>query len=436
MKKINKLIILGMLALGVTGGAVVNQSVNAKASTSVTIDGKMSDWDSANLTEGYNGYTALASQGKYVDVYVKMKNGQVPGYGDYNFKIDGKTYYVWSSNIPSSVSSGSVKSFTLTGGKWNDGTQYGTVGTGYVTNDGHHNYAEFQVDLTKLGLTSTASGKKITMANPNIGSDSATTTAGTITDSTSTSSASSSSAASSSSTASSSTSSSTATSSTSTTSSSAAVSSNGVVSDKSDSASKASSTTNNDANNDNDNLNITIDGKFNDWKNVSLTEGYNGYTAMVSDGKYVYVYVKMKYGQVPGYGDYNFDISGQNYYVWSGDMPSSQADGAVKAVSFTGGKWNEGSQYGTVGNGYVAQDGSHSVAEFKVDLSKFNLSTMTGQTITMYNPNIGDKKVTVAGGSTGPYLISGVGVVIVAWGYFKLRKRHQLKPTDTPKIQK
>nr|WP_253954742.1 MULTISPECIES: Firmicu-CTERM sorting domain-containing protein [Lactiplantibacillus] len=54
----------------------------------------------------------------------------------------------------------------------------------------------------------------------------------------------------------------------------------------------------------------------------------------------------------------------------------------------------------------------------------------------MYNLNIGDKKVTVAGGSTGPYLISGVGVVIVAWGYFKLRKRHQLKPTDTPKIQK
>lgn len=117
MKKINKLIILGMLALGVTGGAVVNQSVTAKASTSVTIDGKMSDWDSANLIEGYNGYTALASQGKYVDVYVKMKNGQVPGYGDYNFKIDGKTYYVWSSNIPSSVSSGSVKSFTLTGGQ-------------------------------------------------------------------------------------------------------------------------------------------------------------------------------------------------------------------------------------------------------------------------------------------------------------------------------
>ena len=61
---------------------------------------------------------------------------------------------------------------------------------------------------------------------------------------------------------------------------------------------------------------------------------------------------------------------------------------------------------------------------------------MTGQTITMYNPNIGNEKVTVAGGSTGPYLISGVGVVIVAWGYFKFRKRRQLEPTDLPKVKK
>lgn len=63
---------------------------------------------------------------------------------------------------------------------------------------------------------------------------------------------------------------------------------------------------------------------------MTLTEGYNGYMAMVSDGKYVYVYVKMKYGQVPGYGDYNFDIGGQKYYVWSNEMPSSQSDGRSK----------------------------------------------------------------------------------------------------------
>ena len=59
----------------------------------------------------------------------------------------------------------------------------------------------------------------------------------------------------------------------------------GVITDKSTVSSKASSTTDNNAANDNDNLNIKIDGNFNDWKNVTLTEGYNGYMAMVSDGK-------------------------------------------------------------------------------------------------------------------------------------------------------
>lgn len=429
MKKINKLMILGMLVLGVTGATMINPEMTtaAHASANITIDGKMNDWKDATLTEGYNDYTALASAGQYVNVYVKMKNGAVPGYGDYNFTIDGKTYYIWSKNISGSVSSGTVKSFTLTGGKWNDGTQYGTVGTGYVTNDGSHNYAEFQIDLTKLGLTDSASGKQISMVNPNIGSDSTTSTVGTIT-ATSTSSSS----RTSSSTNANSTTSSSSTTSTSSAASSSATSSAGVITDKSTVSSKASSTTDNNAANDNDNLNIKIDGNFNDWKNVTLTEGYNGYMAMVSDGKYVYVYVKMKYGQVPGYGDYNFDIGGQKYYVWSNEMPSSQSDGAVKAVSFTGGKYNEGHQYGTVGNGYVSQAGSHSIAEFRVDLSKFDISTMTGQTITMSNPNIGNQKMTVAGGSTGPYVISGVGVVIVAWGYFKFRKRRRLTATDLP----
>jgi len=148
---------------------------------------------------------------------------------------------------------------------------------------------------------------------------------------------------------------------------------------------------------------------------------------MVSDGDYVYIYVKMKYGQVPGYGDYNFDIGGKKVYVWSDNIPSSQSDGDVKAVTFTGGDYNEGHQYGTVGTGYVAQDGSHSIAEFKVDLSKFKISNMTGQTITMYNPNIGNEKVTVAGGSTGPYIISGIGVVIAGLGYWRFRKAGKLK---------
>ncbi|MEN2368810.1 Firmicu-CTERM sorting domain-containing protein [Levilactobacillus brevis] len=400
--KLQKIILAGAVALGLAGTAIVTEpTLAAAASSSVTIDGNFSDWQDANLTEGYNGDTALASSGKYVEVYVKMKNGPVPGYGDYNFTIDGQRYYIWSDNVPSNVSKGETKKVTFTGGKTNEGTQYGTVGTGYVSNDGTHNLAEFRVDLTALGLTKAANGKSVTMANPNIGSDSASTTVDDLTNAATSDSASSS-------------------------------SETGVIAGKEDQSSKATTTTDGNANNDNDNLNIVIDGKFADWKHVTLTEGYNGYTAMVSDGNYVYVYVKMKYGLVPGYGDYNFDIGGQKYYVWSKEMPTSPVSaGDAKVVSFTGGKWNEGGQYGTVGDGYVSSEDGHNIAEFKVDLRKFNLSTMTGQTITMYNPNIGNEKVTVAGGSTGPYVIAGIGVVIAGLGYWRLRKSGRLGRSKT-----
>ncbi|AVK63747.1 Firmicu-CTERM sorting domain-containing protein [Lactobacillus sp. CBA3606] len=421
--KLRTVMMVGAAMLGLTSTVTLMTPTSASAaattsanstSSNVSIDGKFSDWSGVSLTEGYNGYTAMVSDGQSVNVYVKMKNGNVPGYGDYNFTIGGKQYYVWSNNIPSSLSSGDTKQVTFTGGKWNEGTQYGTVGTGYVYNDGKNNFAEFKVDLSKFDISDLTAGEKVAMTNPNIGSSAVTTTVASVAASTN-----SSSAANSSSSTSSTASSSTSTTSASSTSS---TSSAGVVTDKSDSSSKDTTTTDANANNDNDNANISIDGKFSDWKNMTLTEGYNGYTAMVSDGNYVYVYVKMKYGTVPGYGDYNFDIGGQKYYVWSKDIPSNVSSGESKAVSFTGGKWNEGSQYGTVGTGYVSNDGSHSIAEFKVNLSKFNISTMTGQTITMYNPNIGNEKVTVAGGSTGPILLSGIGVFIAGIGYVKFKK--------------
>ncbi|MFD1454493.1 Firmicu-CTERM sorting domain-containing protein [Levilactobacillus lanxiensis] len=398
--KLWKLMMAGVVALGLAGAVVTAEpaTVTAQASDNITIDGKFSDWDNANLTDSYNGSTAMESNGQYIDVYVKMQNGQVPGYGDYNFTIDGKNYFVWSDNIPGSVAKGESKAVTFTGGTTNEGPQYGTVATGYVSNDGEHPLAEFRVDLSKFGLTDSANGKKVEMTNPNIGGT-ATTTVDDLgskkvsPDVTATS---------------------------------------GVIDGKADSSSKATTTTDNDANNDNDNLNIKIDGKFADWKNVTLTEGYNGYTAMVTDGDKVYVYVKMKYGMVPGYGDYNFEFNGKKIFVFSKDIPYNPVShGSATKVTFRAGNYNEDtsdSSYGTVGDGYVSSDSEgHSIAEFQIDVSKLKLSSMTGQTITMYNPNIGKEKVTVAGGSTGPYVIAGIGVLIAGFGYWRLRKSGKLK---------
>lgn len=395
--KLWKLMMAGVVALGLASAVVTAgpSTVTAQASDNITIDGKFSDWDNVSLTDSYNGSTAMESNGKYVDIYVKMQNGQVPGYGDYNFTIGDKNYYVWSNDIPGSVAKDESKAVTFHAGTTNEGDQYGTVGNGYVSNDGTNNIAEFRIDLSLFGLTDSNNGDKVSMTNPNIGGT-ATTTVDDLSNKDV---------------------------------SESVTATSGVIDGKADSSSKDTTTTDNNANNDNDNLNIKIDGKFADWKNVTLTEGYNGYTAMVSDGNYVYVYVKMKYGLVNGYGDYNFEFNGKKIYVWSKDMPTSPvSSGSAQAVNFTAGDYNEGDQYGTVGNGYVSSDSEgHNIAEFRVDVSKLKLSSMTGQTITMYNPNIGNEKVTVAGGSTGPYLIAGIGVLIAGFGYWRLRKSGKLK---------
>ncbi len=369
---------IGLVSLGLFGLASLVNSSDVSAASNVAIDGQFSDWKDASLTEGYNGYTAMKSDGQYVDVYVKMKYAAVPGHGDYIFNIDGKQYHAWFPD----TSSDQPKQISITGGSDSDGTQYGTIGTGYVSKEDEHNVGEFRIDLSKFNLPNSDVGKQISMTNPNIGSDAVSSTVDSI---------------------------------------GSGATTTGVIADKGDKSQKGDTPTDANANNANDNLNINIDGKYLDWKNMKLTEGYNGYTAMVSDGNHVYVYVKMKYGNIPGYGDYNFDIGGKKIYVWSKD-DMNVGSGETKEVSFTAGDYNEGHQYGTVGNGYITNDGKNNVGEFKIDLTKLNLSNMSGQTITMYNPNIGNDKVTTAGGSTGPILISGAGALVAIFGYVKLKK--------------
>ncbi|WP_125580033.1 Firmicu-CTERM sorting domain-containing protein [Levilactobacillus cerevisiae] len=373
--------------------------VTAQASDNITIDGKFSDWDNANLTTGNNEATfAMESNGKYVDVYVNMKYGQVPGYGDYIFTINNKTYHVWSGNIPSTVAKGDIKPITFSGGTYNTGDQYGTVAKGYITNDGTHSIAEFRVDLSMFGLTSSDNGEKVSMTNPNVGGT-ATTTVDDLSNKDV---------------------------------SADVTATSGVINGKAESSSKDTTTTDNNANNDNDNLNIKIDGKYEDWKNVTLTEGYGGYTAMVSDGDKVYVFAKMKYGQVPKVG-YKFEFNGKQIWAWATDIPDTIVkNGEATEVNFYAGNteqdYNANADYGKVGVGYVSSDSEgHSIIEFEIDTGKLKLSSMTGQTITMNNASIGNEKVTVAGGSTGPYVIAGIGVLIAGFGYWRLRKSGKLK---------
>ncbi|APX71262.1 Firmicu-CTERM sorting domain-containing protein [Companilactobacillus allii] len=388
--KLHKMIMVGALALGLSGLTVFTNSATVNAddtSSNIAIDGQYSDWQSTKLTTGYNGGIAIVGDGQYADIYVHMQYGDVPSSG-YVLSINGKDYYMSSKS--SDGSSGDSKQVSFTGGKWDGGDQYGTVGTGYVSQDNGSGVGEFRIDLSKFDDSSSSASQKVSVRAYSIGNTPATTSTNITSPTTST----------------------------------------GVVTDKGDTNEKGDTPTDVNASNDNDNLNTNIDGKYQDWKNMTLTEGYNGYTAMSSDGDNIYVYVKMKNGTVPGYGDYNFDIGGKKFYIWSDNISNNLSSGESKKISLTGGDINEGHQYGTVGTGYVSNVDNKSVAEFKIDMSKLGVSSMTGQTITMSNPNIGAQKVTVAGGSTGPILLSGIGAVVAILGYVQLKRKGYLDKKD------
>ncbi|AVI94627.1 conserved exported protein of unknown function [Oenococcus oeni] len=189
---------------------------------------------------------------------------------------------------------------------------------------------------------------------------------------------------------------------------------------------------------------IVIDGKFDDWSGKPMTdfyeEGTNGNVtyklSMLSDDQYLYLYVNMiPYGghqsglQTAGYvitiGNKKYDISFLN-------VPGNLSAG--QTASFSAGVWDETSYtYKTNGVGYVNaysetfptdtslyRKGTYtnSVAEVKIPITDFNLSTISGQSITLANSNLGYQHITIEGASTGPYIIVGIGFLLALFGFF------------------
>ncbi|WP_390409790.1 Firmicu-CTERM sorting domain-containing protein [Lacticaseibacillus jixiensis] len=395
-----------------------------QAATSVTIDGQYGDWAQypaakVGYSEDAMNLVKIAADTQHIDIYIQahgnQRNNAIPNW-QYTLQVGNHTYYQINLGNGDTIAQGSATVYSA----------QTPVGTAQITRskaDGNYktdySTVEMQLDLSKLGASDTKVGDAISfnLGSAGLGGQLVKTTVGSTGANTDTNAASTSSAASASSSASSSSS----------TSSSSNVSSNGVVTDKGDADPHGG-----DQNHNNDNLGLSIDGEFADWQDIQKTvlSGNKNQMAMVTQGDDVYVYVKMNPNMpMPGYGDYNFTIGGQHVFVWSNNMPQQSqltTGGAAQAVTFYGGKWNEGNQYGTVGTGYVRQydggAGAYDVMEFKVSLKAFNLSNTTSQTITMENPNVGGGAVTAAGGSTGPVVLASVGVLIAGFGYYKLRR--------------
>ncbi|WP_127849033.1 Firmicu-CTERM sorting domain-containing protein [Lacticaseibacillus hulanensis] len=419
--KLHRLFTAGAVLIGMAGaivsataatvhaGTFSSSTQNAAAVTPITIDGDFSDWSGvsgANLN-WWNGAPAdNTTQVKlrattstlyvYAQVHTGQNNNAVPQ-ALWSFMVGGQTLAVQLGQ--SATQSGSVPVIL------NDhSAQVGTAQVTRSTADGStykqdYSTVEFSVDLASAKLSPISVGSTVTMDGSGTGFGNTQTPVASVTTGVATSGMTTGSAA-----------------------TTEPVDANGVV-EKTD-----ADTTQGHQNNNNDDANINIDGQYNDWANIPLTSVNNGgKMGMTSDGQYAYVYVRTGAYQTVPQQSYNFTVGGQTYFIKAND-DGNLAEGETENVAVTAGKDNSSfpNTVGTAAISKVANPGAytgwHEEMEFTIDLKKLGLSDMAGQDLNIFNYSLGGNTVTTAGGSTGPVVLSGIGVLLAGVGYMKVKK--------------
>lgn len=414
MKLSMKLIIKALLILFFTV-VVFGQIEVAQAAdnSSIKIDGNFNDWSNVTKTTGGSNQFALLTDSNYAYIFIDSAfNSNSSYYNSVTLNYAGKTSYLTiktSSNLTSSS-----KAVEVQGDLWNGSTGKDfTYSDGYITVDGGRTLFEGKVPLSELGEIS--DGEQVTMTDSNYQLSTPLTSAST------------------------------------TATESSASSESNSSSDSSNSVSTSSSSLSNNQTGSSSNgeytvgsYNIVIDGKFSDWDSISKTdisESNDNYNikqgAMVSDGKYLYIYIRMDYTASGAYNSlqtngYDLTISGVKYYFTVVNPDGSSFNNTLKNVGDTEkigiglGKYSDTSFYSVPKNidamaGKLANTngGSTDAMEIKIPLSDISSSDQQGQIITLKNSNLGNQTMTVSGGSTAPILLAGSGFAIAVFGVWK-----------------
>lgn len=198
---------------------------------------------------------------------------------------------------------------------------------------------------------------------------------------------------------------------------------------------------------------IQVDGMYDDWDNIPKTEiGYGSnnedcihYGQMHTDGQRIYAHFQtseLYTSQMPIQLWY-LTINGQQFALqirpenngsidWGTQMPTSEGTHTNLKVFIGYGSNNECDSQAV----YTIYDADHTTntpgddIEFSFSLER--LSEITGipvdqmGTISLSNPNLGDKSVTVAGSSTGPFVGVMAAFLLVVACYKKKKGMKKL----------
>ena len=65
--------------------------------------------------------------------------------------------------------------------------------------------------------------------------------------------------------------------------------------------------------------------------------------------------------------------------------------------------------------------------EVAAPFEQLKVEATSSQTITYSNNNLGQQMISVAGGSTGPWILAGIAAVIVGYSLWKKEKSQKIK---------
>lgn len=190
---------------------------------------------------------------------------------------------------------------------------------------------------------------------------------------------------------------------------------------------------------------IVIDGAFSDWADKPITklttsgDDFNVKEgSLLADTKNIYFYLNMSESGV-GYHDlqpagYKLVIAGKTYWLtFSNTLASNDAIGTSKKISVSAWREDNGQNY-SIPNGLIMEtrqavgDGYSDMIEFSIPYGDLGLdSTIVDEiSLVISNKNLGDQEISTTGGSTGPFIIAGVGFLL-GIGAWYLRKKKAAK---------
>lgn len=182
---------------------------------------------------------------------------------------------------------------------------------------------------------------------------------------------------------------------------------------------------------------IKIDGEFDDWadkKPVDISWGQYEIVhqaALLVDNENIYYYVTMSKSGKDNYpmklADYELTVGNRTSVIYFHDGENIPANGtkAVKPIDTShGDKYLSHSQ--AIVHRYVNNGVEYAKMECKIPFSDLGVAPMESQSVSMYTPILGRERITAVGGSTKPYLIVGLGLIIAILGLFKFYRHKKI----------